>query len=75
MKNLYLVRHANAYPSIENDKERILTPQGVKEVKAVAQKILQKDFAIDIVICSTATRTKQTLHHLESFLDKNFYIE
>ena len=73
MKNLYLLRHANTYPNTENDKERILTPKGVKEIKSIAKHL--PDSEINAVLCSPAIRTKQTLHHLEDFLGKNFYTE
>jgi phosphohistidine phosphatase len=75
MKNLYLLRHANTFPSTENDKDRILTPKGVKEIKAISLQEHLKESQIDIVLCSTSTRTTQTLHHLEDFLYKNFYTE
>ncbi|MBP9792252.1 MAG: histidine phosphatase family protein [Rickettsiales bacterium] len=75
MKNLYLLRHANTFPSTDNDKDRILTPKGVKEIKSISQQEQLQKSKIDIVLCSTSTRTTQTLHHLEDFLYKNFYTE
>ena len=75
MKNLYLLRHANTQPNTGDDKARILTPKGVKEVQSIANQILSAKYDFDIVLCSTAVRTKQTLHHLESFLDKELYTE
>ncbi len=75
MKNLYLLRHANTQPNAGDDKARILTPKGVKEVQSIATQFLSEQHKINLVLCSTAVRTRQTLHHLESFLDKEFYTE
>lgn len=75
MKHLYLLRHANTQPNAGDDKARILTPKGIKEVQSIANQLLSEKHDINIVLCSTAIRTKQTLHHLESFLDKELYVE
>jgi phosphohistidine phosphatase len=75
MKNLYLLRHANTYPNTESDKARILTAKGIKEIRSISQQELLKNSTIDIVLCSTANRTIQTMHHLEDFLYTNFSIE
>ena len=75
MKKLYLLRHANTHPSTTDDKNRIITPKGVKEIKSIAEQLLTKQITFDLILCSTALRTKQTLHHLEDFMDKGFYTE
>lgn len=62
MKRLFLLRHAQTLPSDgKNDKERHLTPNGFADARALGQIMSQKHYQPDQVLCSTATRTRETL--------------
>lgn len=57
MPKLYLLRHAEAPSCFElSDKDRPLSTHGISQAKNVAAHL--KD--IDLVLCSSATRTKMT---------------
>jgi phosphohistidine phosphatase len=59
---LVLLRHAkSAYPEGVADHERPLAPRGIREA-GLAGDWLRTNFSrIDVVLCSTATRARQTL--------------
>ena len=63
MKTLHLLRHAKS--DWENDAlgdhERPLAPRGVKAARRLAEHLGQHPLQLDLVLCSTATRTRQTL--------------
>lgn len=62
MKKLFLLRHAQAMPTdAKSDKERHLTPNGFADARALGQAMSQKRYQPDQFLCSTATRTKETL--------------
>lgn len=62
MKRLLLLRHAQTMPSDgKGDKERKLTPQGLSDARALGQAMRQKRYQPDQVLCSPATRTRETL--------------
>jgi phosphohistidine phosphatase len=63
MKTLILLRHAKAESvyDAKNDFERNLTESGREAAKKVAETFSGKPFKPDIILCSTANRTKQTL--------------
>lgn len=73
MKRLYLLRHAQAASAQgTNDKERVLTPQGKADSKALGSMMVKKDYIPDLVLCSAATRTRQTLEGVsETLTDLN----
>lgn len=61
MKKIYLLRHANAAFSL-NDKEREITKEGKQEIASLKEQIFKvEDFQPDLILCSDAKRTKQTL--------------
>ncbi|GAS96731.1 phosphohistidine phosphatase SixA [Mycolicibacterium canariasense] len=62
MRTLILLRHAKSdYPSGVPDQDRPLAPRGIRE-GALAGDWLRKHVpAVDAVLCSSATRTRQTL--------------
>lgn len=63
MKTLYLLRHATAEqtaPTGLTDHERALTPQGAGEAAAVGG-YLQGQVFPSLVLCSSSTRTMQTV--------------
>lgn len=61
-RTLLLLRHAKSdYPSGVADHERPLAPRGVREAALAGEWIRTHAPAVDAVLCSTATRTRQTL--------------
>lgn len=63
MKTLLILRHAQALSTEVggSDKTRKLSPQGKEDARALGKVMRQRGFAPDLVLCSPATRTKQTL--------------
>lgn len=61
-RTLVLMRHGKSgYPDGVADHERPLNDRGLREA-ALAGRWLQRDgIAVDAVLCSTATRTRETL--------------
>ncbi|CDO05545.1 SixA phosphatase family protein [Mycolicibacterium cosmeticum] len=66
MRTLILLRHAKSdYPAGVLDHDRPLAPRGIRE-GALAGDWLRKHVpAVDAVLCSSATRTRQTLARTE----------
>ncbi|KGI69327.1 histidine phosphatase family protein [Mycolicibacterium rufum] len=61
-RTLVLMRHAKSdYPDGVGDHERPLAPRGIREAELAGDWIREHLAAIDAVLCSTATRTRQTL--------------
>ena len=61
-RTLLLLRHAKSdYPSGVPDHERPLAPRGIREAPLAGDWIRANAPAVDAVLCSTATRTRQTL--------------
>jgi phosphohistidine phosphatase len=61
-RTLLLLRHAKSdYPDGVADHERPLAPRGVREAGLAGDWIRANVTAVDAVLCSTATRTRQTL--------------
>jgi phosphohistidine phosphatase len=66
MKTLYLLRHAKSSwddPSLD-DHDRPLATRGRKAAQLLAEELARQRFTVDLVICSSATRTRQTLQAL-----------
>lgn len=63
MKRLYLLRHAQALSSAHSgsDFERALSEAGINEARALGQVMKDKSYQPDLIYCSPALRTKQTL--------------
>jgi len=62
MRTLVLLRHAKSdYPGGVADHERPLAPRGIREAGLAGDWLRAEVPAIDLVLCSTATRTRQTL--------------
>jgi phosphohistidine phosphatase len=61
-RTLILLRHAKSdYPDGVADHDRPLAPRGIREA-ALAGDWIRADVApVDVVLCSTATRTRETL--------------
>ncbi len=66
MKTLALMRHANAAPASDDgsDKHRALTDKGIQAIHATKPQLIRAHLNPDLVLCSPATRCKQTLEHL-----------
>jgi phosphohistidine phosphatase len=61
-RTLLLLRHAKSdYPSGVADHERPLAPRGEREAALAGDWLRAQAPAVDAVLCSTATRTRQTL--------------
>ena len=61
-RTLVLLRHAKSdYPDGVGDHERPLAPRGVREAELAGEWIRERLEQIDAVLCSSATRTRQTL--------------
>jgi phosphohistidine phosphatase len=63
-RTLLLLRHAkSSYPDGVNDHDRPLAERGVREAPLAGDWIRIHAPSVDAVLCSTATRTRQTLAH------------
>lgn len=61
-RTLLLLRHAKSdYPDGVPDHDRPLSPRGIKEGALAGDWIRANVNGVDAVLCSTATRTRQTL--------------
>ena len=61
-RTLLLLRHAKSdYPDGVADHDRPLAPRGVREAGLAGDWIRTNAPAVDAVLCSTATRTRETL--------------
>ena len=56
---VYLMQHALAYPS-EEDQERPLNPAGIDQAKASAKGIKRLGLAFDLIVTSPKRRAHQT---------------
>nr|WP_256250453.1 histidine phosphatase family protein [Mycobacterium malmoense] len=61
-RTLLLMRHAkSAYPPGVADHDRPLAPRGIKEAGLAGDWLRANALTIDAVLCSTATRARETL--------------
>ncbi len=66
VKQLFILRHADSLPyHMDGDKERSLSPQGVDDAMGIGRIMLDSGYSPDIILCSPAQRTRQTLTCLE----------
>lgn len=63
MKKLYVLRHAKAEADggTKRDIERVLMERGRRDAALMAQHFVSQGHACDLVLCSTAARTQETL--------------
>lgn len=63
MKNtLVLLRHGKSlYPEGVADHDRPLAPRGLRQAKFSGEWVNEHVGPLDLIVCSTATRTRQTL--------------
>jgi phosphohistidine phosphatase len=59
---IYLLRHADSSPALpgERDFDRALSDKGFAQAEIIADKAADKGYRPDLVISSTALRTRQT---------------
>ncbi|ODR09068.1 hypothetical protein AWC25_09900 [Mycobacterium sherrisii] len=63
-RTLLLMRHAKSgYPPGVADHDRPLAPRGIREAGLGGDWLRVNQPRIDLVLCSTATRARQTLSH------------
>jgi phosphohistidine phosphatase len=70
MPRLLLLRHAKAMPARPgaSDHDRPLAERGIAEADAVGRAMAQHGWKPDLVLCSTALRTRQTWEGLAPHL-------
>ena len=63
MRRLLLFRHAKAEPggAEQDDHDRALTERGISDAAAMARTIRRKGYVPSRILCSTSTRTRQTI--------------
>lgn len=63
MPTLYLLRHAKSSweEPARADHERPLAPRGIRACALIADHLRKREIAPDLVLCSTAVRTRETL--------------
>ena len=70
MRSLYLLRHAKSSwsdPTLP-DRERPLSPRGRRDAKRIAEHLVEAGIMPDLVLCSSALRTRETLELIEPAL-------
>lgn len=69
-KRLYILRHAQAMNAIgQTDKQRPLSPKGLKDACALAHAMEVKGYLPDICVYSSALRTTQTFEILSKTMN------
>ena len=66
MKRLFLLRHTKAereVPGID-DEARALAPRGRQDAARIGRFLREEAYVADLVLCSTAAKTRQTLELL-----------
>jgi len=69
MKRLLLLRHAKAVlgEDGQQDHERALNKRGERSARLIGEWLRQRGITPDLVLCSTARRTRQTLDGIMPF--------
>ena len=73
MHTLYLLRHAKSSwsdPTLA-DRERPLAPRGRRDAKRIAEHLVRLGIEPDLILCSPAERTRQTLEQVSAALGAN----
>lgn len=66
MRTLFLLRHAKsswADPELP-DRQRPLAPRGRRDAKRIAEHLVRLEIRPELVLCSPAVRTRETLERL-----------
>jgi phosphohistidine phosphatase len=77
MRTLYLLRHAKSDrgdPDL-SDIDRPLAPRGRRDAPAMAAYMREHDYRPDLILCSPATRTRETLALLQPVLGPDIRVE
>ena len=76
-KTLIILRHGQAKNAgiSEHDHNRTLTIQGIEEARFIGEILAERGIAPDLVLCSTATRTRETLAELQNSLVDPLIVE
>jgi phosphohistidine phosphatase len=77
MRTLYLLRHAKSDrgdPEL-SDIDRPLAPRGRRDAPAMATYMREHDYRPDLILCSPATRTRETLALLQPALGTDIRAE
>jgi phosphohistidine phosphatase len=64
VKRLFLLRHAKASREEGRDQDRILAPRGREDAPRMGRFLKEEVYIPQLVLCSTAARTRQTLELL-----------
>ena len=64
MRRLLLLRHGKAEAAASDDTERALIARGEKDSARMGRFLRDDVYIPDMILCSTSTRTRQTLDHL-----------
>ena len=78
MRTLHLLRHAKSSWDDESlgDHERPLSPRGLRDAKRIGKHLGTLSAPPDLVLCSSAVRTRQTLDLVKSSLgDATVHVE
>ncbi|WP_326602902.1 histidine phosphatase family protein [Streptomyces sp. NBC_01799] len=59
-RRIVLLRHAKAEWSQDSDHERPLAERGRKDAPVAGRKLVDSGIVIDLALCSTAVRTRET---------------
>ncbi len=68
MKNLFVMRHAQALNIQNNDWDREISEKGIAQALHAAQ-FLKANYKIDKILCSLSVRTQQTLAIVQDSLN------
>ena len=69
MKSILISRHSFAEDSFSKpDFEREITKQGFKRIETQAKRLKENKVKVDLIICSSAKRTKQTALYYKELL-------
>ena len=77
MRTLYLLRHAKSDrgdPEL-SDIDRPLSPRGRRDAPAMAAYMSERDYRPDLILCSPATRTRETLALLQPVLGPDIRVD
>jgi phosphohistidine phosphatase len=75
MKKIFIIRHAKAeYNSNIDDHERCLTDKGIRDCAKVAGFLHTKKASPELILCSSAKRTQDTIKHILSSLSREIKI-
>lgn len=76
MKTLYLLRHGKSLwnTGTESDFERTLNNRGASDAEMIGRHLAKSGAKIQSVLCSPATRTMQTLEHVQQYLSPDIEV-